>query len=201
MRPGSLTKSKIKCQRKGWHEEYGYSLPWILIKKYSRIFGTKMMALQTTLFLMSELVCLGERKSLETGHEFALRLLYKVLTIVWFNAQSKLKSRLISPKRYWQSLWIGTLSLSHQERESAVKTNSLSSRVKYELQIIQALSSVTQRNLEQFGVIHSREHSLRTKVLQNAQLWHLPFYQELVNINTNATAGGRETGKKKETFS
>lgn len=89
----------------------------------------------------------------------------------------------------------------HQEREWAVKTNSLSSRVKYELQIIQALSSVTQRNLEQFGVIHSEEYSLRTKVLQNAQLWHLPFYQELVNKNTKATAGGRETGKKKETFS
>lgn len=55
---------------------------------------------------------------------------------------------------------------------------------------------MTQRNLELFNVIHSLEYRLRTKVLQNAQLWHLPFCQELVNINTKATTGDKETGKK-----
>lgn len=89
----------------------------------------------------------------------------------------------------------------HQEREQAGETNSLSSRVKYELQIIQALNSVTQRNLEEFHAIHTVEHRVRTKVLQNAQLWHLQFCQELVNINRKAITGGKETGKKKETFS
>lgn len=119
--------------------------------------------------------------------------------MAWFNVQSKLQSRLVSIIRHWQSLLIRALPFLHQEREWAVETNSwsktLSSTAKYELPIIQTLNSVTWRNLELFSVMHPLRCSLRTKVLQKAQLWCLPVCQELVNTNATTRVGKR--GKRR----
>lgn len=126
MRPGSLTKSKMKCYSGGWQEEYGYSLARILIKKHSGVFSSKMTALQTIFFSYVLISLLRRKKQPWNRTLICIKVANKGLTMAWFNVQRKLQSRLVSVIRHWESLLTGALPFLHQERERAVETNSWS---------------------------------------------------------------------------